>query len=360
MLNRRCLIKSSALALGAASFDLAALAGPIARTSSGWIELDRNENPHGPSPAARKAMIERIERGNRYLDLDELNVFRDKIAKHEGVTREHIVLGAGSSEILWMAAQEFLGEGKTLVQGDPTFELIGRLAAASGSRVVRIAVTPKQEDDLDAIRKAGASASLIYFNWPNNPCGTMAPARAIKEVAKDLAQRCPVFVDEAYLEFADPALETSTASLVKEGANVIVARTFSKIHGLAGMRMGYGVAQPEVAKRLATYRFSVLNSLALAAASASLDNRDFLASSHRRINEGKAQIYQTFDDLGVRYVPSSASFVWFQEGDRNWTPRLREQRILIPSGRFSGGWNRVTVGTTDEIARFSEAVRAMG
>ena len=359
MLNRRSLIKSSALALGAASFDLTTLAGPLARTSSGWIELDRNENPYGPSPAARKAMIDRIERGNRYLDVDELNAFRDRIAKREGVTRDHIVLGAGSSEILWMAAEEFLGEGKTLVQGHPTFELIGRLAETRGSRVERIAVTPKQEDDFDAIRKAGKSASLVYFNWPNNPCGTMAPASAMKGLAKDLAQNCAVFVDEAYLEFADPSLESSTASLVKQGANVIVARTFSKIHGLAGMRMGYAVAQPDVVKRLASYRFSVLNSLALAASAAALDDDDFIASSHRLINDGKKGLYRTFDDLGVRCIPSSASFVWFYEGDRNWAPRLRERQILIPSGRFSGGWNRVTVGTSEELGRFSEAVRSL-
>ncbi|HEX7708852.1 MAG TPA: histidinol-phosphate transaminase [Thermoanaerobaculia bacterium] len=359
MLSRRNLIKSSAIALGVASLDLTALAGPVARTSSSWIELDRNENPYGPSPAARKAMIDRIERGNRYLDADELNAFRDKIANFEGVTRDHVVLGAGSSEILWMAAQEYLGEGKTLLQGDPTFELIGRLAEAKGSRVERIAVTPEQEDDFDAIRKAAARASLVYFNWPNNPCGSMAPAAAMKGIAKDLANRCPVFVDEAYLEFVDPSLESSTVSLVKEGANVIVARTFSKIHGLAGMRMGYGVARPEVARRLGSYRFSVLNSLALAASSAALDDQEFIASSHRRIKEGKTAIYRLFDDLGVRYIPSSASFVWFHEGDRNWAPRLRERQILIPSGRFSGGWNRVTVGTAEEIARFGEAVRSL-
>lgn len=361
MLTRRTLLRSSLVAAGAASLDLGALAGPVARSaSSKWIELDRNENPYGPSQAARKAMIDRIERGNRYLDGDELNAFRDQIAKREGVTREHIVLGAGSSEILWMAAREYLREGGTLVQGHPTFELIGRLAAQHGADIRRIAVTKAQQDDLDALGDACAKkASLLYLNWPNNPCGSMIGGAAMRDFVAAMAERLPVFVDEAYLDYADPALQESTVSLVREGADVIVARTFSKIHGLAGMRMGYAIAQPETARRLSAYRFSVLNSLAVAAASAALDDRPFQDLSRKRNGEAKKLVYRTFEEAGITCVPSSTSFVWFREEGRGIASKLRERGILIPNGRFEGGWNRVTIGTLPEMERWAEVVRTL-
>ncbi|HVR42139.1 MAG TPA: aminotransferase class I/II-fold pyridoxal phosphate-dependent enzyme, partial [Thermoanaerobaculia bacterium] len=274
MLTRRTLFRTSALALGAAAIDLPALAGPVARTArnDGWLELDRNENPWGPSEDARKAMIARIERGNRYLDADELDAFRDQIARREGVTRDHVVLGAGSSEILWMAASEFLGAGDVLLLGDPTFELIGRCAERRGASLERVPVTADQGDDLDRFAaKLDPKVRLVYLCWPNNPCGSLIPAGEMRSFVRAAAAKAPVLVDEAYLEYADGSLRSSMADLVRAGENAIVARTFSKIHGLAGMRMGYAVARPETARRLAAHRFSVLNSLALAAASAALD-----------------------------------------------------------------------------------------
>ncbi len=361
MLSRRTLLKASALAVGAAGVDLSLLAGPVARTgaANGFIELDRNENPHGPSPAARKAMIDRIERGNRYLDSDELNLFRDQIAKREGLARENIVLGAGSSEILWMAAREFLSPGKSLLLGDPTFELIGRVAELGGATLEKIPVGDDQGDHLGRFdAKLAPAVKLVYLCWPNNPCGSMVPPNDMRAFVEKAARTAPVLVDEAYLEYADGELRTSMVDRVRAGEDVIVARTFSKIHGLAGMRMGYAVALPETAKRLARHRFSVLNSLALAAASAALEDRAFQDLARKRNDEGKKTVYAVLDEIGVRYVPSSTSFVWFHEGERKFAPPLRERNILIPSGRFDGGWNRVTIGTADEMSQWADAMRA--
>jgi len=363
MLTRRSLFKTGALAAGAAGaigLNLDLLAGPIARTSSQWLELDRNENPWGPSPRVRKAMIDRIERGNRYLDGDELDALRDRIASREGVTRDHIVIGAGSSEILWMAAQEYLGQGRTLLQGTPTFELIGRLAERNGSKIESVPVTEKQDDDLSALRtKQKGGAALLYLNWPNNPCGSMLPASDLKSFVSEAAQKGPVFVDEAYLEYADPTLSTSMNRVVRDGGDVIVARTFSKIHGLAGMRIGYAVSQPETARRLAAHRFSVINSLGLAAAIAALDDPEFVELSRSRNVECRKVICDAFDAAGIGWIPSSTNFVWFREGDRDLAGAFREKGILIPRGRFSGGWNRVTVGTADEVQRFAEVLRGI-
>lgn len=360
MLTRRSLFKTGALAAGAVGLNLDLLAGPVARTSSRWLELDRNENPWGPSPKVRKAIIERIERGNRYLDGDELDALRDRIAAREGVTRNHIAFGAGSSEILWMAAQQYLGGGRTLLQGSPTFELIGRLAERNGSKIVSVPVTEKQDDDLALLRtKAKAAPALTYLNWPNNPCGSMLSPSELKSFVTEAAAKGPVFVDEAYLEYADSSLASSMNRLVRDGADVIVARTFSKIHGLAGMRIGYAVAQPETARQLAGHRFSVINSLALAAAMAALDDPEFVELSRSRNAESRKVIYDAFDRAGIAWIPSSTNFVWFREGERDLAGALREKGILIPRGRFRGGWNRVTVGTTEEVGRFAEALREM-
>ncbi|MFZ2492846.1 MAG: histidinol-phosphate transaminase [Thermoanaerobaculia bacterium] len=355
MLNRRDLLRTGAAALAAATLPIETYAAP--RTNGSWVELDRNENPWGPSPAARKAIMDAAARGGRYLDGAELDAFRDQLALREGVTRDSIVLGAGSSEILWMASEEFLGRGDVLLLGDPTFELMGRCAERNGAELARIAVDPEQNDDLGAFEKRLTDkVKLTYLCWPNNPCGSMHPAGDVSELVKKAAERAPVLVDEAYLDYADPDLKRSMVSLVRQGANVIVARTFSKIHGLAGMRMGYGVALPETAKRLARWRFSVPNSLALFAAAASLGDREFLQLARKRNEEGRQIACRAFDEAGIKYVPSSTSFVWFR--DPGLDEKMKAARILIPKGRFAGGWNRVTIGTLEEMNRFAEALRS--
>lgn len=361
MLDRRTLLRSGALALGATALDLDLFAQPVARTQQGLLELDRNENPYGPSSAAKRAMVVAIGRGARYLDGDELDGFRDQIARREGVRRESVVLGAGSSEILWMSAVEFLGAGDVLLAGEPTFELIGRCAARLGATVERVPVTPTQIDDLGAMQAALAKKpKLVYLCHPNNPCGTMLPAGDVRQFVTAAARQTTVLVDEAYLDYPDPALKSSMAALVRNGQNVIVARTFSKIHGLAGLRMGYAIAPPELARRLSRHRFSVLNSLALAGASASLADGRFVEDARRRNAEGRAIVTRAFDEAGIRHIPSSTNFVWFDQSPAPDLPaKLRERKILIPQGRFAGGWNRVTVGTVAEAKAFASALRAI-
>ena len=362
MFDRRSLLKSGALAFGAAALDLHALSGPVARTSSdGLLELDRNENPYGPPQSSKRAMLDAIARGNRYLDGAELNAFRDQIAAREGVKRESVVLGFGSSEILWMSAVEFLDPGDVLLLGHPTFELIGRVAGQKGATVERVPVTAGQVDDLtrmqDGLKK---KPKLVYLCHPNNPCGTVLPADDLRQFVVSASAQAPVLVDEAYLEYADPTMKSSMAGLVRAGHDVIVARTFSKIYGLAGMRMGYAIARPEIVNRLARHRFSVLNSLAVAAASAALRDSAFVDMARKRNAEGRKIVVNALEAKGIRHIPSVTSFVWFDaSGVPELPEKLREANILIPNGRFEGGWNRVTIGTIPEVERFAAAVRAM-
>lgn len=361
MFNRRALLKSGALAFGAAALDLQALTTPVARTSGGLLELDRNENPYGPPESSKKAMVDAIGRGNRYLDAAELNAFRDQIAAREGVQRESVILGFGSSEILWMSAVEFLGSRQVLLLGHPTFELIGRVAEQRGATVERVPVTSEQHDDLARLQEGlKKKPKLVYLCHPNNPCGTMLPAGDLRQFVATASQQAPVLVDEAYLEYADPSMKSSMAHLVRGGHDVVVARTFSKIYGLAGMRMGYAIARPDTVRRLARHRFSVLNSLAVAAASAALRDMGFTEMARRRNAEGKKIIVEALEAKSIRHIPSVTSFVWFDQSRvPELPPKLREANILIPHGRFEGGWNRVTVGTAEECERFASAIRAL-
>lgn len=357
MLTRRTLLRTGALAAGAATIQLNAFAEPVARTNTpGWIELDRNENPYGPPESSRKAMLEALARGNRYLDGSEFDTFRDLIAARENVTRDSVVIGAGSSEILWMAAAEYLAPGASLVLGEPTFELIGRVAQQLGATVEAVPVDASQTDDLGALeKKIGDRTRLVYVCHPNNPCGSMIATATMREFVKRASQKAAVLVDEAYLDYVDAEGTQSMAALVRAGENVIVARTFSKVYGLAGMRVGYAIARPDIAKRLGSRRFSAINSLGLYAASAALRDRAFADLARKRNDEGRLIITRAFDAAGIRYIPSSTSFLWFDESKLpDLAARLREARILIPNGRFAGGWNRVTIGTIEEVGRFAE------
>ena len=357
MLSRRTFFRAGALAAGAAALPLDLFSVPPPRTP-GWVELDRNENAYGPPESARRAIADAASRGNRYLDGDEMNAFRDQIARREGVTRDHIVLGSGSSEILWMAASAFLGSGDTLLLGDPTFELIGRCAERRDAKLVKVPVTAGQADDLAELEKGLADGvKLVYVCWPNNPCGTMPPAADIHSFVSKAAKRAPVLVDEAYLDYADPERKTSAVALVRGGGNVIVARTFSKIFGLAGMRMGYAVAQPDVARKLSPLRFSNLNTITLHAASAALADHEFVTMAVRRNAEGRAIACRALEAAGIEFVQPSASFVWFR-GAPDLPARLAAHHIRIPDGRFSGGWNRITVGTLEEMDAFARAMKA--
>ena len=245
-----------------------------------------------------------------------------------------------------------------MLTSDPTFELIGRCAERLGATVERVPVNAKQMDDLPALEAALAKGpKLVYLCNPNNPCGTLVPPQELRTFVSRAARQAPVLVDEAYLEYADPSLATSMALLAARGENVIVARTFSKIFGLAGLRIGYAIAPPEIANRLSRHRFSVLNSLAIAAAAASVADGEFIEMARKKNAEGRAIVTRALDRAGLRHIPSSTNFVWFDQSPMPDLPvRLREKKILIPHNRFGGGWNRVTIGTADEAKAFASAL----
>ncbi len=267
---------------------------PGAATAADPILLYRNENPYGPSEKVLAVLRDSAASGNRY-PRTEYDTLVDQLAALHKVKREQIVLGCGSGEILCMAAMAFLKPGKTLVEAAPTFPALGKLAQTAGIEVADVPLNKMFEHDLPTmLDRANSSAGLVYIVNPNNPTGSLTPRKDIDAFLAKLPASIPVLVDEAYHHFAAPggAYESFLDRPIND-SRLIVARTFSKIYGLAGMRIGYAVATPEMAKRLAAgfpgWSVSVVSARA---ASAALDDVDYVRLGVKR-NSGDRQEFMT-------------------------------------------------------------------
>ncbi len=268
-------------AMEAALWGNSAPARPARAAGSVLVEpvlLYRNENPYGPSEKVLAVMRESAASGNRY-PRTEYDTLLDKLAALHQVKREQIVLGCGSGEILCMAAMTFLKPGKKLVEAAPTFPALGKLAQTAGIEVADVPLNKRYEHDLPAmLDRVSSSTGLVYIVNPNNPTGTLTPRKDLEAFIAKLPAGVPVLIDEAYHHFVAPAADyQSFLDRPINDPRVIVARTFSKIFGLAGMRIGYAVATPETAKRLAAgfpgWSVSVVSARA---ASAALDDVDYV------------------------------------------------------------------------------------
>jgi histidinol-phosphate aminotransferase len=228
--------------------------------------------------------------------------------------------------------------------------------------VQRVPLDGRFEHDLAEMdRRATQSVGLVYVCNPNNPTGTLLPADRLRAFCEEVSRRAVVFVDEAYVEYTDAPARFTTVDLVRKGANVIVLRTVSKIYGLAGMRLGYAMARPDLAARLSKFAVGIVNTLGVRAALASLEDTEFVASSRRANVEARTATYRALDEVGATYVPSSANFVYFRAGDKNQglPAALAARGIpLNPTGApLSAEWARLTIGTPDEMRLFASALR---
>src|ERR687892_181375 len=233
----------------------------------GIVRLSANENPHGPSPKAFQAITDSFRLACRYPD-EHTNVLIDKLAKLNGVNHDQILLGDGSGEILKLCAETFTGpQNGKLVAADPTFEAILNNASANGAEVVKVPLTSTYAHDLPKMLDS-AKAGLIYVCNPNNPTASITPRDELREFIAKTPRQTAILVDEAYYHYADTLDYESVIPLVKENPNLIVARTFSKIYGMAGLRCGYCVAQKETIEQLRPRQMrNSVNIMALTAAS---------------------------------------------------------------------------------------------
>ena len=323
------------------------------------IKLASNENPLGVPDSARKAMAAAVEDLGRYPDSNGFEL-KAALAVRYDVPTDWITLGNGSNDILELAAAATLTAGRSCIYAQHAFAVYALATQARGARAI---VVPARQlgHDLDAMLAAVApDTALIYIANPNNPTGTHLPAPAIDAFLARVPRRVVVVLDEAYNEYLPPELRVDSTAWVRRYPNVIVSRTFSKAFGLAGLRVGYGLAQRELTDLLNRVRqpFNV-STVAQAAAVAALADEDFLARSYALNLRGMQQLTDAFRALGLEYMPSVGNFVLVKVGAAAavYQELLKRGVIVRPVANYGlPEWLRVTVGLPEENAAFLKAL----
>lgn len=323
------------------------------------IRLGSNENPYGPSEKARKAIIESIAEGNRYAH-DVARQLRDIIAKKEGVAPEYVLMGCGSSELLCLTGMTVGLEGGAVLSAYPTFRLLMDYATKFNARWDRVDLDANMVHNLETMASAVKSdTKVIFVVNPNNPTGTILETTKLRNFCIEMAKKATVFVDEAYVEFLDQPEKHTMVGLVKEGHNMIVSRTFSKVYGLAGLRIGYLIGQPDTLKKMADRQvWGNNNQAGLAAAKASLDDAEFIQMTRKKNAEARDYFCKYLDSKKWFYGKSHANVVLF--------PAPKDGKTILEETEKRGfqirvwdyqdkEWCRVSIGTLDEMKAFTKA-----
>lgn len=321
------------------------------------VKLASNENPLGVSPKAKRAVEAALAGVERYPDQFELIA---KLAARCGVAQNQVVLGNGSNDVLDLIARVFLAQGRSAVFAQHAFAVYPLATLSTGAELICV---PARDfgHDLDAMLAAiRPDTRVVWIANPNNPTGNFLPYPEVRAFLEKVPADVVVVLDEAYNEYIPPEARVDTAAWVAEFPNLVVCRTFSKIYGLAGLRVGYGIASPAVADLINRVRqpFNV-NNLALAGALAALDDEEFLQASYELNRRGMAQIVAALEKLGLAYIPSYGNFVTFKAGDgAAVNQKLLQQGVIVrPIGGYGmPEWLRVTIGTEAENARFIAAL----
>lgn len=328
------------------------------------VRLLANENPYGPSDAVRLAIMESVGMGNRYGHGDAQRL-KAMLAEKEGVTPDHIMLGPGSTDILEKTAIVQFANGGNIVSADPSYMSLVKTAMAFGAEWRNVALTKDYAHNLGAMKKSmDKDTKLVYICNPNNPMGSLTPTDDLKSFCREASDMAPVFVDEAYLEFLEKPASHSMVSLVAEGKNVLVARTFSKVHGMAGLRIGYGVAQPELLDKM---REMVRTTMGLCVTSlrgaiASLGATDFQEMTRVRTAETREYVAAELDKLGFPYVPSHTSFMIFpiDMAGEEYLTKMMDKGVGVRVFEIENKpWCRVSMGTMDEMKSFVGALKTV-
>jgi histidinol-phosphate aminotransferase len=325
------------------------------------ILLNFNENPYGPTPKALEALATSGHAAARYPDSAYEEV-RDALATLHGVKRENIVLGCGSTEILRAADMAFLAPGQSVVAAEPTFEAVLHVARVARAVPVKVPLTAEHRHDLPAMAAACTSKTgLVYVCNPNNPTGTIVTRDELAEFVPRVPSTALILVDEAYFHFAENPQYASVIDWIGKHPNLLVARTFSKIFGLAGMRLGYAIGAKET---IAAMQPQILrdngNAAVLAAALASLADKDFVATSRTRMNATRRWLAGELRKDGRTFIPSEANFMMIEMG-ADVQPIIEQfaARNILVGRRFPSMNNflRVTIGTQPEMETFVATLR---
>lgn len=365
-LDRRLFLSGSALAAGfvgggaagaaaqAAPQTVADYFGPLPSQAM----LARNENPYGPAPSALKAIADAGPKGCYYSDRGLARLV-DMIAERHGLSPSQVVIGSGSTEILCAIALAWGSEGSILCPGlfwDTTVQYGER----QGVSAKRIPLAPDMSTDLDAMAAAlDDSVSLVQLCNPNNPTGMLTDSAALRSFAGKVLPKATLLVDEAYNELTDDPAGNTMVDLVRGGQDVIVCRTFSKIYGMAGMRVGYALTSEANAERIRGYLMSFGgNSSGLAGAIASYNDEAFLTRSRSAILEARGMIMDAVGKAGCSALPSQTNFVYVKVPDADAVQAAMKERGILIRGAYGPWktWSRVSTGKLEDVARYAAAL----
>lgn len=324
-----------------------------------------NENPFGPSAKAKKAIQEATALSYQYpfLTLIEL---KKKIAEYEGVKEEQIILGAGSSPLLQGAALHFshLNTGGNIVTADPSYDdLPSKAEAFNSTKWVKVPLTKDYKLDLDAMEKAvNDKTTLVYICNPNNPTGTILDTAQLKAFCERVSKKVPVFIDEAYIDYLPDPKGSSMMDCVKKGQNVFIARTFSKLYGFAGLRVGYVVAQEDSIKKIDLYSsgWGAISATSANAALVAYNDKEFLADALKKTIASREYLYSVLKKEGYEYIPSYTNFVMFpvNMNSERFVEEMMKRGVGVRSWQFAGKeWCRVSIGLMEEMQAFGEAFK---
>lgn len=323
-------------------------------------KLASNENPLGPSNKAIEAIKKYAGKVNIYPDGGGYYLKRALVEKL-GLEEEKIILGNGSDEIISLITRVFLQKGEEAIMGDPSFLMYKIDTQLSQARIIPIPLNDFRLN-LPAMAKAiTPKTKLIFISNPNNPTGTIVEEKEVRIFLKDLSPQIIVIFDEAYFEYVEDENYPQTINLLNGESNIVILRTFSKIYGLAGLRIGYGISQPQIIKILNRARppFNV-NSLAQVAALASLKDQDQIIRSKKLIKEEKEYLYSKLDKMKLSYIPTQANFILIKLGIK--APYIEKK--LLQDGTIIRGMKaynltqyiRLTIGTREQNEKFIRAL----
>ena len=368
-ISRRSFFIGSAVAgvftlASARTFSLDAASVNLFGPASGVAKLNANENPYGPSPKALKAMVEASAHGAYYVRRSAQRL-REMIAERHGLSPDYVVLSSGSSGVLTYLALAASQQGKILAPDLfwDTTSLMGVRNSSNG--IVRLPKSASLNIDLKAMESAlDSDISMVHVTNPNNPTGMVLDSAELRAFCSRASEKCTVLVDEAYNELtADPAASTMIP-LVKAGKNIAVARTFSKIYGLAGMRVGYMIAKPELLEKVKQYGLGDygLNQAGVAAAVASYNDHAFLEYSKAKIVEAREMISEALQQNGLTALPSETNFMFVNLGAKNaesFRKAMADRNVLIRGiYRDYNHWSRVSMGKLEDVQQYVDALPA--
>jgi len=329
------------------------------KTPGARVRLNSNENPYGPSEKAKKAMMQVLSEGNRYA-FNELEELKKIIAQKESVDPSFILLGAGSGELLCQTGIAYGLEGGRVLSAFPTFGLLMNYAQAMKADWDKVDLNEKLEFDYEKLLSAIKSDTRLVFSCnPNNPTGTVVDSSIVKSFCEEASKKTLVYADEAYIEFLEPSEQKSMVQILDRTPNLVVSKTFSKIYGLAGLRIGYIVAHPDVLNKIGKYGDTISPSqTALAAAKASLGDEEFMKMTRAKNAAARKILTDYLDSKKIFYgnpVTNVLLFAAPKDGKTILT-RLEEKGFLIRIWEYQQKeWCRVSIGTMDEMKSFIKA-----